>query len=118
MVHQVKTVPTLYNVVTGGERATPRGSSVAVINERFNICTRKAGVPSSREDRGSDAGRISRRNSVTDDSHLTITNFGGNQNNSSMFGCNPDKEPVTVQPPGRPAGQSKLPSCRYELPRF
>ena len=112
MVHRGKTVPTLYNVVTGGEGATPRGSRVAAIKERFNMDTKAeergedrssgpAGVPSSREDRGSYAGRRSRRNSVTDDSHLTIENFGGSQDNLSMFGRNPDKEPVTVQPSGR-----------------
>ena len=105
-------MPTLYNVVTGGEGATPRGSRVAAIKERFNMDTKAeergedrssgpAGVPSSREDRGSYAGRRSRRNSVTDDSHLTIENFGGSQDNLSMFGRNPDKEPVTVQPSGR-----------------
>lgn len=119
VVHRGKTVPTLYNVVTGMEGATPRGSRVAAIKERFNMDTKAeergedrpssassgpAGVPSNWEDRKSGtsyAGRRSRRNSVTDDSHLTIENFGGSQDNLSMFGRNPDKEPVTLQQSGR-----------------
>uniref|UniRef100_A0A0P5T5D5 Calmodulin regulated spectrin-associated protein 1 1 (CAMSAP1L1) n=1 Tax=Daphnia magna TaxID=35525 RepID=A0A0P5T5D5_9CRUS len=119
VVHRGKTVPTLYNVVTGVEGATPRGSRVAAIKERFNMDTKAeergedrpssassgpAGVPSNWEDRKSGtsyAGRRSRRNSVTDDSHLTIENFGGSQDNLSMFGRNPDKEPVTLQQSGR-----------------
>ncbi|XP_046460060.1 patronin-like isoform X29 [Daphnia pulex] len=118
VVHRGKTVPTLYNVVTGGEGATPRGSRVAAIKERFNMDTKAeergedrsssssgpAGVPSNWEDRKSGtsyAGRRSRRNSITDDSHLTIENFGGSQDNLSMFGRNPDKEPATVQQSGR-----------------
>lgn len=115
VVHRGKTVPTLYNVVTGSEGATPRGSRVAAIKERFNMDTKAeergedrssgpAGVPSNWEDRKTNtsyAGRRSRRNSVTDDSHLTIENFGGSQDNLSMFGRNPDKEPVTLQQSGR-----------------
>lgn len=117
VVHRGKTVPTLYNVVTGTEGATPRGSRVAAIKERFNMDTKAeergedrsssgpAGVPSNREDRKSGssfAGRRSRRNSITsEDSHLTIENFGGSQDNLSMFGRNPDKEPVTLQQSGR-----------------
>lgn len=116
VVHRGKTVPTLYNVVTGAqEGATPRGSRVAAIKERFNMDTKAeergeerssgpAGVPSNWEERKSGtsyAGRRSRRNSITDDSHLTIENFGGSQDNLSMFGRNPDKEPVTLQQSGR-----------------
>ncbi len=112
VVHRGKTVPTLYNVVSGGEGATPRGSRVAAIKERFNMDTKAeergedrsssgpAGVPSNRVS-ASYAGRRSRRNSITDDSHLTIENFGGSQDNLSMFGRNPDKEPVTLQQSGR-----------------
>lgn len=118
VVHRGKTVPTLYNVVTGGEGATPRGSRVAAIKERFNMDTKAeergedprnsssgpAGVPSNWEDRKTStsyAGRRSRRNSISDDSHLTIENFGGSQDNLSMFGRNPDKEPVTLHVSGR-----------------
>ena len=122
VVHRGKSVPTLYNVVTGGDGATARGSRVAAIKERFNMDTKAeergedrsppsssssgpAGVPFNPEDRKSltsYAGRRSRSNSITDDSsHLTIENFGGSQDNLSMFGRNPDKEPATVQQSGR-----------------
>lgn len=109
-----KTVPTLFNVAEG---ATPRGSRVAAIKEKFNTDTKAeergeersfnasspAGVPSNWEERKSSSysGRRSRRNSVTDESHLTIENFGGSQDNLSMFARNPDKEPVTLQHTGR-----------------
>lgn len=98
---------------------TPSRSRVAAIKERFNVDTKAdergesagnggggsglsgspAGVPSNWEDRkvSTYSGRRSRRNSITsDDSHLTIENFGGSQDNLSMFGRNPDKEPVTL----------------------
>lgn len=130
VVHRGKTVPTLYNVVTGGEGATPRGSRVAAIKERFNMDTKAeergedprssssqsssgpAGVPSNWEDRKTStsyAGRRSRRNSVTDDSHLTIENFGGSQDNLSMFGRNPDKEPVVLPTGRRPSIDASTP---------
>ncbi|XP_043271268.1 patronin isoform X3 [Venturia canescens] len=80
IVHRVKGVPTL--------------SSVA--DEKFSARAEAAGRPSNWEDqrRSSYAGRRSRRNSVTDDSQLTIENFGGSQDNLHNFGCvrNPDKE--------------------------
>ena len=65
VVHRVKGVPTL--------------SSVA--DEKFSSRAEAAGRPSNWEDqrRSSYAGRRSRRNSVTDDSQLTIENFGGSQ---------------------------------------
>lgn len=109
----------------GGGGTTPRligGSRVAAIKERFNMDTKAeergeersaasasvagpAGVPSNWEERKTGmagGGRRSRRNSITaDDSHLTIENFGGSQDNLSMFGRNPDKEPVTLAPSGR-----------------
>ena len=126
VVHRGKTVPTLYNVA-GGEGTTPRqgGSRVAAIKERFNMDTKAeergedqrsssvsggsfsnsstssgpAGVPSNSRTVG--GGRRSRRNSITsEDCHLTIENFGGSQDNLSMFGRNPDKEPVTLQQSG------------------
>lgn len=140
VVHRGKTVPTLYNVAGSGEGATPRpGSRVAAIKERFNMDTKAeergeerssssasgpnsssgpAGVPSNWEDRkttvySSGGGRRSRRNSITaDDCHLTIENFGGSQDNLSMFGRNPDKEPVTLQQSGmrRPSTDSFAPA--------
>ena len=126
VVHRGKTVPTLNNVAvnanssgdSGVSAGTPSRSRVAAIKERFNVDTKAdergesagngggngssgspAGVPSNWEDRkvSTYSGRRSRRNSITsDDSHLTIENFGGSQDNLSMFGRNPDKEPVTL----------------------
>ncbi|KAK0179121.1 hypothetical protein PV327_007941 [Microctonus hyperodae] len=80
VVHRNKGIPTL--------------STVA--DEKYGIRSEAAGRPSNWEDqrRSSYAGRRSRRNSVTDDSQLTIENFGGSQDNLQNFGCvrNPDKE--------------------------
>ena len=112
------------NIENSVAAGTPSRSRVAAIKERFNVDTKAdergesagngggsglsgssnslnspAGVPSNREDRkvSSYSGRRSRRNSITsEDSHLTIENFGGSQDNLSMFGRNPDKEPVTL----------------------
>ncbi|XP_071566318.1 patronin isoform X9 [Temnothorax nylanderi] len=78
VVHRGKGIPTL--------------SSVA--DEKSAGITEAAGRPSNWEDqrRSSYAGRRSRRNSITDDSQLTIENFGGSQDNLHNFGRNPDKE--------------------------
>ncbi|XP_024867470.1 patronin-like isoform X5 [Temnothorax curvispinosus] len=78
VVHRGKGIPTL--------------SSVA--DEKSAGRTEAAGRPSNWEDqrRSSYAGRRSRRNSITDDSQLTIENFGGSQDNLHNFGRNPDKE--------------------------
>ncbi|XP_043681965.1 patronin isoform X16 [Vespula pensylvanica] len=78
VVHRGKGIPTL--------------SSVA--DEKIIGRAEAAGRPSNWEDqrRTSYAGRRSRRNSVTDDSQLTIENFGGSQDNLHNFGRNPDKE--------------------------
>ncbi|XP_050456608.1 patronin isoform X6 [Cataglyphis hispanica] len=77
VVHRGKGIPTL--------------SSVA---DDKSARTEAAGRPSNWEDqrRSSYAGRRSRRNSITDDSQLTIENFGGSQDNLHNFGRNPDKE--------------------------
>ncbi|XP_011869489.1 PREDICTED: patronin isoform X4 [Vollenhovia emeryi] len=77
VVHRGKGIPTL--------------SSVA---DEKSARTEAAGRPSNWEDqrRSSYAGRRSRRNSITDDSQLTIENFGGSQDNLHNFGRNPDKE--------------------------
>jgi hypothetical protein len=115
VVHRGKTVPTLHHV-TAADGATPRLRA----KEKFNTDTKAeergedqpaagrssahgpAGVPSNWEDRKQTyAGRRSRRNSITDDSHLTIENFGGSQDNLSLLGRNPDKEPVTLAHSGR-----------------
>ncbi|XP_034944526.1 patronin isoform X3 [Chelonus insularis] len=83
------------NFVVHRNRGIPTLSSVA--DERYTR-SEAAGRPSNWEDqrRSSYAGRRSRRNSVTDDSQLTIENFGGSQDNLHNFGCmrNPDKELV------------------------
>ncbi|XP_077268254.1 calmodulin-regulated spectrin-associated protein patronin isoform X12 [Temnothorax americanus] len=78
VVHRGKGIPTLSSVAD--EKSTGR--------------TEAAGRPSNWEDqrRSSYAGRRSRRNSITDDSQLTIENFGGSQDNLHNFGRNPDKE--------------------------
>nr|XP_012216761.1 PREDICTED: patronin isoform X2 [Linepithema humile] len=78
VVHRGKGIPTL--------------SSVA--DDKSAARTEAAGRPSNWEDqrRSSYAGRRSRRNSITDDSQLTIENFGGSQDNLHNFGRNPDKE--------------------------
>lgn len=131
VVQRGKTVPTLFNVAAA-EGATPRGGSrVAAIKERFNTDTKAeergeersfnasgpAGVPSNWEERknSSYSGRRSRRNSVSDDSHLTIENFGGSQDNLSMFGRNPDKEQVTLQHTGRRPSMDSVASPEYPV---
>ncbi|KAF0306342.1 Patronin [Amphibalanus amphitrite] len=52
---------------------------------------RPAGKPSPR---GAGGGRLSRRNSFTEESQLTVENFGGSQDNLQLLGRNPDKQPV------------------------
>ncbi|CAH0405077.1 unnamed protein product [Chilo suppressalis] len=49
-----------------------------------------------REREGSFAGRRSRRSSITDDSQLTVENFGGSQDRLHFAGRNPEKELATV----------------------
>ncbi|XP_053593724.1 patronin isoform X4 [Microplitis demolitor] len=99
------------NFIVHKNRGIPTLSSV--IDDRYNSTA--AGRPSNWEDqrRSSYAGRRSRRNSVTDDSQLTIENFGGSQDNLHNFGCvrNPDKELVhtgkrTATEPTLPARSS------------
>ncbi|XP_014473697.1 PREDICTED: patronin isoform X7 [Dinoponera quadriceps] len=78
VVHRGKGIPTLSSVAD--EKSVARAEA--------------AGRPSNWEEqrRSSYAGRRSRRNSITDDSQLTIENFGGSQDNLHNFGRNPDKE--------------------------
>lgn len=59
---------------------------------------RAAGKPSHSDEskRASYAGRRSRRNSLTDDSQLTLENFGGSQENLHFLGRNPDKDPAIL----------------------
>lgn len=59
--------------------------------------SRAAGKPSNWEEQKkqvSYAGRRSRRNSLSDESQLTLENFGGSQENLHFLGRNPDKEPA------------------------
>ncbi|XP_068621542.1 patronin-like isoform X1 [Battus philenor] len=65
----------------------------------FGVCATSgvaAGRPSSRGARESFAGRRSRRSSVSDDSQLTVENFGGSQDRLHFAGRNPEKELATV----------------------
>lgn len=57
-----------------------------------------AGRPSNWADtrESSFAGRRSRRSSITDDSQLTVENFGGSQDRLHFAGRNPEKELATV----------------------
>lgn len=71
-----------------------------------------AGRPSNWEEnrKSSFAGRRSRRNSTTEDSQLTIENFGGSQDNLNFIGRNPDKE-VSVARGPEPLFVSSIIEC-------
>lgn len=62
-------------------KGVPTLSSVVADEKSINARAEAAGRPSNWEDqrRTSYGGRRSRRNSVSDDSQLTIENFGGSQ---------------------------------------
>ncbi|XP_071453571.1 patronin isoform X2 [Hetaerina americana] len=82
VVHRGKGVPTLGRIVSDGTETTNGGTPVMPA----------AGKPSNWEDlkrtpsSGSFyAGRRSRRNSISDESQLTIENFGGSRENLSMW---------------------------------
>ncbi|XP_023310472.1 patronin isoform X3 [Anoplophora glabripennis] len=96
VVHRGKNIPTLRSVVEPLIPARLKVSKEKQNNdskadERGEIA---AGRPSNWEDqrKPSFAGRRSRRNSMSDDSQLTIENFGGSQDNLNFIGRNPDKE--------------------------
>ncbi|XP_073942237.1 calmodulin-regulated spectrin-associated protein patronin isoform X4 [Choristoneura fumiferana] len=55
-----------------------------------------AGRPSHYQHNQSFAGRRSRRSSISDDSQLTVENFGGSQDRLHFAGRNPEKELATV----------------------
>ncbi|XP_073995236.1 calmodulin-regulated spectrin-associated protein patronin isoform X20 [Rhodnius prolixus] len=87
VVHRGRSVPTLSSV-TG---SASDGNRQAEHNDRV------AGKPSNWEPRKqSFAGRRSRRNSLSDESQLTLENFGGSQENLHLLGRNPDKEPAVL----------------------
>uniref|UniRef100_A0A0K8SS01 Short spindle protein 4 n=1 Tax=Lygus hesperus TaxID=30085 RepID=A0A0K8SS01_LYGHE len=78
VVHKGRGVPTLSSVISEQRGEQP-----------------VAGKPTHWEPRKpSFAGRRSRRNSLSDDSQLTLENFGGSQENLHLLGRNPDKEPA------------------------
>lgn len=98
VVHRGKNIPTLRSVVQDEPLVSAR---LKVNKERQNQDSKAdergeiaAGRPSNWEEnrKSSFAGRRSRRNSTSDDSQLTIENFGGSQDNLNFIGRNPDKE--------------------------
>lgn len=103
VVHRGRNIPTLSSVISNDPLMTAR---LRINKEKQNTDTKAeergdskaAGRPSNWEDtrKPTFAGRRSRRNSVSDDSQLTIENFGGSQDNINFIGRNPDKE-VSVQ---------------------
>ncbi|XP_064213219.1 patronin isoform X5 [Tribolium castaneum] len=98
VVHRGKNIPTLRSVVQD-EPLIPgrlkvnkeKQNNDSKADERGEVA---AGKPSNWEEnrKSSFAGRRSRRNSTSDDSQLTIENFGGSQDNLNFIGRNPDKE--------------------------
>ncbi|XP_069685522.1 patronin isoform X3 [Periplaneta americana] len=102
VVHRGRGVPTLSSVVQAEEPLIP--ARLRPAKEKQNQDSKAeergepiaAGRPSNWEDsrRSSYAGRRSRRNSVSEDSQLTLENFGGSQENLHLLGRNPDKEPA------------------------
>ncbi|XP_023703294.1 patronin isoform X3 [Cryptotermes secundus] len=102
VVHRGRGVPTLSSVIQAEEPLIP--ARLRPAKEKQNQDSKAeergepiaAGRPSNWEDsrRSSYAGRRSRRNSLSDDSQLTLENFGGSQENLHLLGRNPDKEPA------------------------
>ncbi|XP_045470895.1 patronin isoform X5 [Harmonia axyridis] len=105
VVHRGKNIPTLSRIVMD-EPLMParlrenkeRQNNDTKADERGEYSNRPstapAGKPSNWQDSRTNtfSGRRSRRNSTSDDSQLTIENFGGSQDNLNFIGRNPDKE--------------------------
>lgn len=101
VVHKSRNIPTLSNVIND-EPLVPARLRVnkekqnhdSKAEERGEYGKMAAGKPSKWDEhkKTSYSGRRSRRNSITDDSQLTIENFGGSQENINFIGRNPDKE--------------------------
>ncbi|XP_031344044.1 patronin isoform X4 [Photinus pyralis] len=101
IVHKSRNIPTLSTVIND-EPLVPARLRVnkekqnhdSKAEERGEYGKMAAGKPSNWDEhkRPSYSGRRSRRNSITDDSQLTIENFGGSQENINFIGRNPDKE--------------------------
>ncbi|CAH1117780.1 unnamed protein product [Phaedon cochleariae] len=120
VVHRGKNIPTLKSVVQDEPLIPAR---LKVNKEKHNNDSKAdergemaAGRPSNWEDtrKSTFAGRRSRRNSVSDDSQLTIENFGGSQDNLNFIGRNPDKEVAVhvgrkISAPSFPVAQENLP---------
>lgn len=104
VVHRSKNIPTLSSIVHDEPLIPAR---LRVNKEKQNNDTKAeergeqlsavaAGRPSNWNEhkKPSYSGRRSRRNSISDDSQLTIENFGGSQDNLNFIGRNPDKEVI------------------------
>ncbi|XP_060518088.1 patronin isoform X3 [Cylas formicarius] len=89
VVYKGRNIPTLRSVLSE-DHSKLRGTKERQ-DERAEVA---AGKPSNWDENKKTgfAGRRSRRNSMTDESQLTIENFGGSQDNLSFIGRNPDKE--------------------------
>ncbi|KAK7870474.1 hypothetical protein R5R35_000749 [Gryllus longicercus] len=105
VVHRGRAVPTLASVAQSSALDEPLiPARLRPAKEKQNQDSKAeergepvaAGRPSNWEEqrRSSYAGRRSRRNSVSDDSQLTLENFGGSQENLHLLTRNPDKEPA------------------------
>ncbi|KAF5275691.1 hypothetical protein FQA39_LY06803 [Lamprigera yunnana] len=102
IVHRSKNIPTLSSMIYDEPLIPAR---LRANKERENHDTKAeergehnakmaAGKPSNWNEhkRPSYSGRRSRKNSISDDSQLTIENFGGSQEHLNFIGRNPDKE--------------------------
>ncbi|XP_065163737.1 patronin isoform X3 [Atheta coriaria] len=98
VVHRVKNIPTLSSMIQDEPQAPVRlHANKEKLNHDTKADERGDNVPAGRpsnwnENKRTFAGRRSRRNSTSDDSQLTIENFGGSQDNLNFIGRNPDKE--------------------------
>ncbi|KAI4466052.1 hypothetical protein MML48_3g00021872 [Holotrichia oblita] len=97
VVHRGKNIPTLSSILNDEQQrvrnlSKERQNNDTKADERGE--SKAAGKPSNWEEhkKPSYAGRRSRRNSMTEDSQLTIENFGGSQDNLNFIGRNPDKD--------------------------
>ncbi|XP_050505728.1 patronin isoform X2 [Diabrotica virgifera virgifera] len=98
VVHKSKNIPTLRSIVQEEPLVPARlkankekQNNTSKADERGEVA---AGRPSNWEEnrKSTYAGRRSRRNSTSEDSQLTIENFGGSQDNLNFIGKNPSKE--------------------------
>ncbi|KAL4712993.1 hypothetical protein ACJJTC_012063 [Scirpophaga incertulas] len=95
VVHRGRAVPTLTSVGRAHDTASvsSEGSAAAVAAAAAAAAGRPTRAASREREFG---GRRSRRSSVTDDSQLTVENFGGSQDRLHFAGRNPEKELATV----------------------